>query len=304
MARGQTGDREARNGLTAARQESILTDVKRRGFPILAAAACASGLAAAPVRAQPPAERVGPWEIEARAPDECAVHRTDAGGTWVFLSTDRGGARALVVNNPRWGPPVAGSIERLVALRGGQRLELEPGRRVDLSAELAARVAASDAIKVVRPDGSLVERVDLSGLAAAEARLPACLARAAKHVWPVVPPAPPMAPVPDRGGRPPRAEAALPTLFTELDYPSAAIRAGEQGTVAFRVLVGTNGRVSACEITASSGSATLDSATCALLAERARFTPAEDSQGRPALGFVPGQIVWRLPDSEPEPTPQ
>src|SRR5688500_19536965 len=38
------------------------------------------------------------------------------------------------------------------------------------------------------------------------------------------------------------------TLFSELDYPSAAIRAAEQGTVAFRVLVGTNGRVAACEI--------------------------------------------------------
>lgn len=268
---------------------------------MLAGAVCAAALVAAPAGAQPPAERVGQWEVEARAPDECAAHRTDAGGTWIFLSADRGGAHALVVNNSRWGPPIPGGIERLVALRGGRRIELEPGRRVDFGAELAARVAASDTIEVVRPDGALVERVDLAGLAAAAARLPACLASAAKHAWPVAVAAPPAAPVLDRGGRPPRAEAALPTLFTELDYPSAAIRAGEQGIVAFRVLVGTNGRVSACEITASSGSATLDSATCALLGERARFAPAEGSQGRPALGFVPGQIVWRLPDSEAEP---
>ncbi|HYD37597.1 MAG TPA: energy transducer TonB, partial [Allosphingosinicella sp.] len=268
---------------------------------MLAGAIGGLGLAPAPVGARPPAERVGQWEVEARGPDECAVDRRDSGGTRVFLSADRGGARTLIVNNPRWPAPDAGSLDRLVSLRGGDRLELKPpGRKVELGAEPAARVAASDAIEVVRPDGSIVERVDLSGLAAAAARLPACLARAAEHVWQVVPAPPPVAPVLDRGGRPPRAEAGLHTLFSELDYPSAAIRAGEQGIVAFRVLVGTNGRVAGCEIIASSGSATLDSATCALLAERARFTPAEDSQGRPALGFVPGQIVWRLSDSEPQ----
>jgi TonB family protein len=285
--------------------------MKRLGLSMLTGAIAALGLAPAPVAAQPPAERIGQWEVKALGPGECAADRNGAGGTWVFFSSDRGGARTLIVNNSGWPAPVAGSLDRLVSLRGGERLELKPdGRKVELAGEMAARVAASEAIEVVRPDGSVVERVDLSGFAAAEARLPGCLARARDYTWPIAPPAPPALPPQDwmslgRPGleRPASAKFPLQALYSDEDYPSAAIRAGEQGSVAFRISVGTDGRVTGCAITASSGSESLDSATCRLLAARAVFWPARDRWGKPTTDSLAGRIVWQLPPDEPPPLP-
>ena len=54
-------------------------------------------------------------------------------------------------------------------------------------------------------------------------------------------------------------------------------------------------RVSGCTVTASSGSAALDSATCRLLRSRARFTPATDSTGAKTSDSVSGRIRWVLP---------
>ena len=98
-----------------------------------------------------------------------------------------------------------------------------------------------------------------------------------------------------------RARANLVTLFSDEDYPAAAVRNREQGPVAFTLSVGADGRATACSVTGSSGSAILDSTTCRLLMMRARFEPARDSKGRPTTDTVTGRIVWRLPDDEPEP---
>lgn len=67
--------------------------------------------------------------------------------------------------------------------------------------------------------------------------------------------------------------------------PAAALEGGEQGSVSCRLQVDAEGRVTKCEVTGSSGPATLDAATCPLLLERARFITAE---------AVPAS--WRLPD--------
>jgi protein TonB len=92
-------------------------------------------------------------------------------------------------------------------------------------------------------------------------------------------------------------------LFSSDDYPASAVRAGEQGSVGFRIEVDKVGRVSGCTVTASSGSAVLDSATCRIVASRARFEPARDRKGRPAVDGFSGRIVWRLPEPEPPPPP-
>jgi|GEM_PF-1157918 len=108
----------------------------------------------------------------------------------------------------------------------------------------------------------------------------------------------PMASPPPRPGEPARARANLASLFSDDDYPSEAVREREQGTVGFRLEVGADGQVADCTITSSSGHATLDSTTCRLLTERARFTPARDPQGRPTTDSVVGRITWRLPEEE------
>lgn len=77
------------------------------------------------------------------------------------------------------------------------------------------------------------------------------------------------------------------------DYPREARRQGAQGTVRMRIAVATNGRVSACSVTQSSGSALLDATTCRLAQRRFRYEPARDAQGRAVPDIVEdGQRWW------------
>jgi periplasmic protein TonB len=113
---------------------------------------------------------------------------------------------------------------------------------------------------------------------------------------PPAPPAPPPpAPPPPVKTVPPRsATGDLQGLFRGDDYPQSAIRFDEQGSVTVRLTVGPNGRVSDCNVTSSSGSRALDSATCRILQSRARFTPARDNLGNPTTDTVSQRIRWVL----------
>ncbi|HEX8374576.1 MAG TPA: energy transducer TonB, partial [Geminicoccaceae bacterium] len=73
------------------------------------------------------------------------------------------------------------------------------------------------------------------------------------------------------------------------DYPRAAVRARAQGTVFVRLGIGANGRVTACEVARSSGSADLDRTTCDLIRRRFRYEPARDAAGR----AIPDTRGWR-----------
>ena len=108
------------------------------------------------------------------------------------------------------------------------------------------------------------------------------------------PPAPPPPP-PARVVPPQRVQPNLSLLFSTDDYPAAALRNEEEGTVRFQLVIGPDGRVSRCEVTASSGSAALDSASCRILTARARYRPARDPQGSPIAGSDSGRVTWRLP---------
>ncbi|MFL6733249.1 MAG: energy transducer TonB [Sphingomicrobium sp.] len=108
------------------------------------------------------------------------------------------------------------------------------------------------------------------------------------------PPAPPAPPPPVKRSEPKSAVGSLQGLFRDTDYPEAALEREEQGSVSATLQIGTTGRVTGCSITSSSGSRTLDSATCRILTSRARFTPAQDSSGNPTTGSAPARITWRL----------
>jgi TonB family protein len=112
------------------------------------------------------------------------------------------------------------------------------------------------------------------------------------------PSAPPDAESQPGSKAPARARANLASLFSDEDYPTAALRNHEQGAVAFRIDVGADGSPTGCSVTGSSGSALLDATTCRLLMERARFEPARDSRGRPTADHYSGRIVWRLPPGD------
>jgi TonB family protein len=121
--------------------------------------------------------------------------------------------------------------------------------------------------------------------AAAAAALPTALASAAS----AAPTAEPKRAV---------APSGLGTLFSEDDYPEEALAKREEGTVAFRITVGVDGRVSDCTVAGSSGSELLDTATCRILGERARFLPARNAAGQPVTDTHSGRIRWVLPDED------
>ena len=79
------------------------------------------------------------------------------------------------------------------------------------------------------------------------------------------------------------------------DYPSRALREEKEGVTRFRVSVGPDGRVTSCDITGSSGTPELDSATCSLVTRRARFTPATDGEGQPTSGSWGNSVRWQIP---------
>lgn len=84
------------------------------------------------------------------------------------------------------------------------------------------------------------------------------------------------------------------------DYPSRALREEREGPTGFRLTVGADGLVTACEITSSSGSADLDERTCSLVTRRARFHPALNAEGQPTTGTYASRVNWVIPD-DPEP---
>lgn len=85
------------------------------------------------------------------------------------------------------------------------------------------------------------------------------------------------------------------TWVTVNDYPATALRMEEEGTSAFHLEIGKDGRVQACTITMSSGSATLDAATCTMVTRRARFIPALDDDGNPVIGSYRNRVRWMIP---------
>lgn len=94
---------------------------------------------------------------------------------------------------------------------------------------------------------------------------------------------------------PPVPRARLQSLISVDDYPPAAQRETRGGTTRVLLDVGPMGRVTACRVLASSGTAALDSATCRILSSRARFTPAIDSTGAAATAPFETEVTWAPP---------
>ncbi|NIJ64863.1 protein TonB [Sphingomonas leidyi] len=119
---------------------------------------------------------------------------------------------------------------------------------------------------------------------------------------PITPPAPPAQPAPPPPPpAPPRIAKKLTPRgspqgwVTDDDYPAAALRAEQAGTVRFRLDVDATGKVTNCTVTGSSGVSVLDSTACSLLKRRARFNPAEDESGNKIPAPYNGSFTWKIP---------
>jgi protein TonB len=114
-----------------------------------------------------------------------------------------------------------------------------------------------------------------------------------------VPPPAPMAPPPPP---PPRVAAKKATpkgnpgnWANSNDYPSRALREEKEGITRFTVQIGSDGRVTSCSVTGSSGTPELDSTTCSLIQRRARFNPAINSDGQPTSDTWSSSVRWQIP---------
>lgn len=76
------------------------------------------------------------------------------------------------------------------------------------------------------------------------------------------------------------------------DYPSDLRGRGIGGRVGMVFTVGTDGRVTSCTVTQSSGVPELDVLTCRLIQQRFRYRPSTDRYGRPIPDEVEGQQDW------------
>jgi protein TonB len=119
---------------------------------------------------------------------------------------------------------------------------------------------------------------------------------------PAPPPPPVLAPPPPSAPPPPRftPKAATPkgnpgNWANANDYPSRALREEKEGVTRFRVSVGPDGKVTSCDVTGSSGTPELDTATCSLVSRRGRFNPATDGEGQPTSSAWSSSVRWQIP---------
>ena len=85
------------------------------------------------------------------------------------------------------------------------------------------------------------------------------------------------------------------------DYPAAAWPSKAEGKVEFRLGIDALGRVTDCEILASSGSSVLDRETCQILHRRLKLVPARDETGAATSDVIDASFEWHLPSPEQSP---
>ncbi|MFC0203476.1 energy transducer TonB [Novosphingobium soli] len=109
---------------------------------------------------------------------------------------------------------------------------------------------------------------------------------------PPAPPPPPPGPSKARGVRAKNQGSWAGRI--QANYPTRAAREEREGRVGVRVTVGTDGRVTACSVSSSSGSPDLDEAACDGMTRYARYDPALDDAGNPISSTTSTAIVYKL----------
>lgn len=96
--------------------------------------------------------------------------------------------------------------------------------------------------------------------------------------------------------QPAASKKPLHTLFSTYDYPRVALSAQASGLVELMTLIDETGKVASCMVIGSSGLASLDAQSCAVITARAHYTPAISVAGKPARSGAIQRIRWMLPD--------
>lgn len=76
------------------------------------------------------------------------------------------------------------------------------------------------------------------------------------------------------------------------DYPNELLRGGHSGIVSFRLDINEQGGVSSCVIVSASSQERFADVTCQLISERAKFSPAQDANGKAIRSYYVGAANW------------
>jgi TonB family protein len=87
-------------------------------------------------------------------------------------------------------------------------------------------------------------------------------------------------------------------LFTPATYPDDAMRESASGFVRFTLLIDETGKVRDCSAFQSSGVASLDTMSCYMIMEKARFKPATGPDGKPVKSAYCQNIIWALGEND------
>jgi protein TonB len=93
---------------------------------------------------------------------------------------------------------------------------------------------------------------------------------------------------------PPKPAMRQDGLIGRSAYPTEALRKRQEGKTTLAVHVSSKGRVTTCSIAESSGSSSLDDASCAFV-RHVRFDPARDENGRAVEADTRFPMTWNLP---------
>lgn len=96
------------------------------------------------------------------------------------------------------------------------------------------------------------------------------------------------------------AKAAYPvdtarwTGIISRNYPTHMLLAEQEGQIAVSLTIGTNGRVSNCEVTQVKGPTSFNDTVCLLMLKHATFEPARDAEGEAIPGMFSTSVIFRL----------
>jgi TonB family protein len=88
------------------------------------------------------------------------------------------------------------------------------------------------------------------------------------------------------------AQGDLTRVISHTDYPMEALRKGEGGRVFMRLRISPEGRVSDCAVLISSGSKSLDQASCGLMVRKANLEPAIGRDGEASASDMVTAVSW------------
>jgi TonB family protein len=249
------------------------------------------------------------WEIY-QTPDSCsAIMNYDGpGGTDLILMKEKGGRLLLSLTNDAWSIKDDEKRELTYVLDDkvfvgngrGYKNGSKAGFVQGFNADFEDGFASANSLSILLGE-QLVDRLSLTGSSAALVQVNACLGELhaqdraierERQKWAHIPADPFKAPP----GQPGLSASPIDqgSWIGPDDYPSASEILRQSGRVGYQLTVSAAGRIARCTITQSSGSASLDRATCDLLRSRATFSPATDDDGYPTAGDFTGRVVWTL----------